>query len=595
MARHPRSNLFNSVAIQKPKRNLFDLSHNNLLTMDWQKLIPTCMIYTIPGDTIKLSLGHLVRFMPMKFPVMDDYYIAHRAFAVPIRLLYDDYEEFFTGGEDGKATPVFPTSPLTTPLAAGQDPDGFQKLYGTSSLADYLGIPTNMFYGEASQDSSGFMLGQNTRLNISKLPFRAYKLIWQTYFKNENIDYPAYIDADVDTGGSTSSVFTEEYANLLPVGWRKDYFFSALPFTQRGQDVTLPIGGFAPVALNPNGLPQANALVLRSTYGRQFAAPDTQVQGIQYAPNSSDRSVGVTLNRITSNEPDVTSSANRLRFPTAQEYESSGQIPHLAADLSNATSTTINELRRAIALQRWYELNARVGVRFPEYLLGHYGVRSSDARLQRPEYLGGLRSRVSIGEVLQTSQTTEDSPLGDYAGHGLSADGGFLFKHFSEEPEIILVLSYIMPKPSYMQGLSRFWTKNDKFDFADPMLANLGEQPVYNYELYMQPNPTIVNGINPNMEVFGYQSRYAEYKYMPNEIHGHMRRSLKSWHSALDFTAPPGLNQSFIYAKPSNRIFAVEDVNSPNAESGINDKFICRISFNIKAVRPLPFYGTPIL
>lgn len=538
--------IFNSVQIPGIPRNTFDLSHYNKLTFNMGQIIPIWWDETMPGDRISVNIEQLIRFMPLTFPVMDNFSITMRAFAVPLRLLVpqEDYEEFITGGEDGKAVGKWPMASMK--IFAEETTTSTNNLVGT--LPDYLGFPTVV-------DNTPIPQGSYPDIPVSILPFRAYQFIWNEWFRDEKLqdEIPWVRSADTPTTDEISDV-----VELRRVGWRKDYFTSAFTEPQLGEDVFLPMGGMLPVQL---GNPAKSWDVVNPANG--------SVIGPLQAAADDPRGT-YTMKSTSGSGPAGTSSVS---------LNPNGS---LQVDLQGIVAPSINELRLAFAVQRWKELNARAGVRLPEWLLAHYHVKSSDARLQRPEYLGGLRARISVGEVLQTSADTESSALGDMAGHAMSLSQGRIFNRYIEEQSIVMIVAYVMPtQPSYMNGMKRFWFKDDKFDFADPIFGNLGEQEVWNGELFVGPGMTTeqVKGR------FGFQSRYAEYKFAPSEVHGEMRTSMMGWHMARSFDALPELTGTFIEADPTDRIF--------NVTSQDFAKIVGNFFFDIRKTSSLPYYGTP--
>lgn len=549
MAKRRRSrsygNIFNSVEIPGIPRNTFSLSHSNKLSMNMADIVPVWWCETIPGDRISCNVEHLLRFMPMTFPVMDRFSITFRAYAVPLRLLVpqEDYEEFITGGEDGKAVGKWPMASMAD-IAAQSSRDSDDSIVG--SLADYLGFPTAL-------NGTPVEFDKFPDVPVSVLPFRAYQFIYNEWIRDEKLQDPIEWVRSADTP-------TQEEIALITqmrrVGWKKDYFTSAFTEPQLGEDVFLPLGGLAPVQYDGSG--NVTSVFKNAAGSSSVMSGSASLEAVSGGYNLTNSKTGVDR-RVVNYDPNGT----------------------LFADLTEATSASINELRLAVAVQRWKELNARAGVRLPEWLLAHYHVKSSDARLQRPEYLGGLRARISIGEVLQTSSNSADSALGDMAGHGISVAQGRIFNKYIEEQSIVMILAYVMPDTTYMNGMNRFWFKDDKFDFADPIFGNLGEQEIWNGELFVGPGMTAqqIKGR------FGFQSRYAEYKFAPSEVHGEMRTSLMDWHMARSFDKLPELTSTFIEANPTDRIF--------NVQAKEYQKLLLHCYFDIRKTTSLPYFGTP--
>ena len=535
-------NIFNSVQIPGIPRNTFDLSHYNKLTFNMGCIIPIWWDETMPGDRISVNIEQLIRFMPMTFPVMDNFSITMRAFAVPMRLLVpqEDYEEFITGGEDGKAVGKWPMASMRS-ITTYSNPVSI-----VNSLADYLGFPTAI-NGVPIQSVS------YPDIPVSVLPFRAYQFIYNEWFRDEKLQDEVEWVRSADTPTDDELRFITK---LRRIGWRKDYFTSAFTEPQLGEDVFLPMGGVLPVS--------GDFKDLSYRFDPEMGDWRNSPHSIQWNGDG----------RLQSRDNDQSS--------WVTEDKLSLSTPSMSVDLQNMVAPSINELRLAFAVQRWKELNARAGVRLPEWLLAHYHVKSSDARLQRPEYLGGLRARISVGEVLQTSADTESSALGDMAGHAMSLSQGRIFNRYIEEQSIVMIVAYVMPtQPSYMNGMKRFWFKDDKFDFADPIFGNLGEQEIWNGELFVGPDmtPEQIKGR------FGFQSRYSEYKFAPSEVHGEMRTSMMGWHMARSFDVLPELTGTFIEADPTDRIF--------NVTSKDFAKIVGNFFFDIRKTSSLPYYGTP--
>lgn len=521
--------LFKQTVGLKPRRNVFDLSHERKFSCNMGKLVPILCEDIIPGDTFRMNTEIMIRLAPMLAPIMHRVNVYTHFFFVPYRLIWEDWESFITGGVDGTEEPVFPyisTTNNSDQIAAG-------------TLADYLGVAS-------STDTFG------TAIKLNALPFRAYRKIYQDYYEDQTINNGT-LDLDVSSGQDSTAYWN----SLLDRHWEKDYFTSALPFTQRGGDVTLPLGETAPV--------YASDAVKAGTAGALSYMYDN-------TGNLLNSNLGYYLR------------GNAV----SGEFEESQAGPvhldpngNMIADLSVATAATIEDLRRAVKLQQWLERNARGGSRYTEQIFAHFGVRSSDHRLQRPEYLGGGKSPVVISEVLQTSATETETPQANMAGHGISIGNTHRFKKFFEEHGIVMGIMSVLPKTTYQQGHRRLMLKNDKFDFYFPEFAQLGEQAVWTGELYSQ----FVDA--SDKETFGYQSRYSEYKYIPSTVHGDFKESLSYWHMGRIFDSLPTLNATFVRADPTHRIFAVETETIP--------KLYVQIYNDLKAIRPIPVFNNPNL
>lgn len=495
------------------KKGKFNLSHERKLTMNMGKLVPVFLQEALPGDRFNVNTEMMMRVAPMLAPIMHrvDAYI--HFFGVPKRILWTSFEDFITGGRNGDLAPVVPY--ITFPSAAAPD----RSVNG--SLADYLGLPTI--------DEADIAQVTNPQ-KISALPFRAYQMIYNEYYRDQNLSDPVPFSlGDGPQAGQDLLNITE----LRKRAWQKDYLTSALPWAQRGQ----PAG--APVSF-PEGVTKLTN------------------------PDGSPIPAGAMSGTVSGADTIMAVGAN-------------------AALIENGT-VMINELRKASRLQEWLERNARGGARYIEQILAQFGVKSSDARLQRPEYLGGGKTNIVISEVLSTfGNSTTETPQGNMSGHGIGvgARQGFT-RRFEEHSYIIGILS-VLPKTGYMQGVNKLWKRFDKFDEAWPTFANLGEQEVKESEVYADYKAPA----NTPDGTFGYQERYAEYKYAPSTVHGEFRDSLAYWHMDRIFTAKPALNENFVMSDPTNRVFAVTDPD-------IHHLYV-QLYNRVDAVRPLPFFGTPKL
>lgn len=527
--------LFSYIPLRRPKKNVFDLSHDVKLSLDMGQLIPIYVEDIIPGDKFRVRTEVMLRFAPMLAPIMHRVNVFTHFFFVPYRLLWKDWEDFITGGKTGNASPIFPRYSVT---------GGGSVNKGT--LFDYLGFPAGQ-----SLPSDG--------ISFSAMPFFAYNLIYDQYYRDQNLESPVIesalpfssglLQVTVSNFNGSSSPFSLRYR-----AWEKDYFTSALPWAQRGGEVNLPFSGEAPVDW-------------------KIASSGAKLGEL----------VGTTGTGGTGNLDSVSIGASTGPIPNSTRVNAS-------VDFSNASSVTINDLRRSIKLQEWLEKNARGGARYIEQIFSHFGVKSSDARLQRAEFLGGGKTPVMISEVLQTSGSPTasgsaifDTPLASMAGHGISVGSTHEFTRFFEEHGLVMGIMSVMPKTAYQQGTPRMFTKFDKFDYYFPEFAHLGEQEIKNKELYT------TNSRVYNEGTFGYTPRYAEYKYRESRVCGDFRDQLNYWHLGRIFSSAPNLNSTFVHPDSStlNRIFAVQDDKTQH--------LWCQIYHNIKAVRPMPKFGTPII
>lgn len=526
--------LFSHISLRRPKKNVFDLSHDVKLSLDMGQLIPIYVEDIIPGDKFRVRTEIMLRFAPMLAPIMHRVNVYTHFFFVPYRLLWKDWEDFITGGRTGTVSPIFPRYSIS---------GGGTVAKGT--LFDYLGLPAGQ-----TLPSKGF--------SFSKFPFLAYNLIYDQYYRDQNLE-PPVIEDSLPINSGVTTVSASEFSSsssysLRYRAWEKDYFTSALPWAQRGGEVNLPFSGEAPVDW-------------------KIASTGTKLGEL----------VGTTGTGGTANLDSVSIGASTSAIPDSTRVNAS-------VSFSNASSVTINDLRRSIKLQEWLEKNARGGARYIEQIFSHFGVKSSDARLQRVEFLGGGKTPVMISEVLQTSGSPTasgtalfDTPLASMAGHGISVGSTHEFTRFFEEHGLVMGIMSVMPKTAYQQGTPRMFTKFDKFDYYFPEFAYLGEQEIKNKELYTTDNQSYNEG------TFGYTPRYAEYKYRESRVCGDFRDQLNYWHLGRIFSSPPNLNSTFVHPNSStlNRIFSVQDDKTQH--------LWCQVYHNIKAVRPMPKFGVPII
>ncbi len=511
-------NLFNSAASKRPKMNAFDLSHDHLTAVNMGSLVPVLIEEVVPGDNFRTKTDVLVRCNPMIAPVMSRLDVKMEYFYVPNRIIWDQWEEFISRGSNGLSditVPVVNSFDLESSLAS-IDVDASKP----GSLTDYMGIPP-------------FVSGSSNDI-FSLLPFLAYQKIYNDYYRNPNFED----EVDLTPNGAANY----ELFRLRKRQWGRDYFTTALPWVQRGPEVTIPMGTSASVTGDIDLTTNLTGTLTSSVYASK--------DGLQYA-NDGTQTVGVDHN--------------------------------LEADLSDATAVTINDLRKASALQRWYEQAARVGSRYIDMIQGFFGIRPLDLRLDRPALIGSSSSPIRISEVLQTSSTDDDSAQGNMSGHGLSYSENFNKDYQCQDYGFIIGIMSIVPKATYMQGVRRLWRKNDVFEFYFPQFAQLGEQPVYNSELYYTGQENDPEG------TFGYQSRYAEYKFSPSSVTGAFRDSLDYWHFARKFDSQPTLNEEFLQIENILRCFPVID-----PEPG-EENFYVQLRHHIKALRPMPVYNIPTL
>lgn len=555
------ANLFNSIRVRPPKLNRFNLSHDVKLTCNFGTLVPIMVQDCLPGDVFKNRCELLARFMPLKAPIMQEINVYTHFFFVPKRLVLDKFKEFITGGEDGNSGAPYPLLEV--------DPDTAYEYhqFESCSLADYLGFPV---VNQGAKINSGWQ----DNLSVDALPFRAYQLIYNEYYRDQNIMEEIDIHKDI-----SGNYYDDDAFKLRSRSWRKDYFTSALPWAQRGDDVTLPLNGTADLIYN-DGLQTIADLELTDVVERETA---TKARPGNVTIENGNL-VGVNGN---SKQMLEITQPNGLTGVQSSETLMSRLIK--GVDLSKASASTINELRRAIKAQEFLEVGARGGSRYIEQIYSYFGVRSSDARLQRPQFLGGGKSPVVISDVLQTSQSTESSAQATPAGHAISVQNSHSFKFRCEEHGYIIGIMSIMPKASYQQGLPRMYTKFDRLDYYWPQFAHLGEQEILNRELFVDYTQSPTSSANRGYsDTFGYTPRYAEYKTAFDRVHGSFRDTLSFWHMGRIFKVPPALNESFLTSMvgSTNRQFAVTDVDA--------QPIWVQLHHNLKALRKMPKYGTPM-
>ena len=585
-----KNNRFSQIPNSPIQRSIFDRSHDYKTTMDAGYLIPFFVDEVLPGDTFKLRVNAFVRMNTLIAPFMDNVFMDTFFFFVPTRLVWDNWQRF-CGEQKNPGDSTDFLIPSLSSLASDGNPSTFK--FDNGSIFDYFGLPTNVtFIGSNSSSHPTF---------INALPFRAYNLIYNEWFRDENL-----IDSvTVPTGDGPDNT---TFYKLLKRAKRHDYFTSALPWPQKGPSVDVGLTGNAPIVgfgqdgyqFNFTSDPADGA---GPSSGWQLGTADVNDMGKLQAFFGNNVGVGNQARawqNYGSPSPAWTdviqqqddSSSVQLTALKGSDLSSfyhfgggyllptnSSETPY--ADLSGVSAITINDLRQAFQIQKFYEKWARGGSRYTETLRVMFNVISPDARLQRPEYLGGTHSRVNVVPTAQTSSTDSVSPQSNLSAFGVLGDSAHGFNKSFVEHGYVIGLCCLRADITYQQGLNRMWSRRQLFDFYWPTLAHLGEQVVYNKEIYTQ-------GTAEDDGVFGYQERYAEYRYKPSMITGKLRstdpQSLDVWHLAQKFDSLPKLNQDFIEENPPiNRVIAVQ--NEP--------QFFADFWFDLKTSRPMPVYSVP--
>ncbi len=561
--------IFSKVGGLKPGLTAFNLSHTNLFDCNFGELIPVSCLETLPGDVFNLDADVVGRLTSaLKSPILSEMDIVLEAFYTPTRLLMGrdanfpvppgevNFEEFLSGGTDGSHI-----GSNSYPLPGVGAVTGDGVTFSTGGIGDYLGVQTNTN-----------ILFSDVPLQF---PWRAYRWIWNEFYRDENLQEPLQVCQWTSAQYSDFIQFSE-YDKVLHRCWRKDYFTSALPFQQRGTSPALPISGFIPLTSN--------------AIDGNFAIRD-----ISWHLNNGN-TVGpfVAGNSNSSGNINVAFDTTDTTFYNQNVYNLRGHLDtintsNVGVDLSNAATFDVNQIRTAFQVQKWLERNARGGVRYTEYLRSHFGVAPSDARLQRPQFIGSIKSPWIVSEVLQTSETNSSvTPQGNQAGQAINLSRGRLGSFRSYEYGYILILCSVVPKALYQQGIPRWMNRRSNLDFYSPEFAHLSEQAVKNKEIFYY-NSVIGN------DTFGFQPIWNELRFVPSRVSGHMRTgatgySFDYWHFGRFFSSTPSLDDTFLSIGKSEssrnelmRVFAVQDENP----------FIINVGLRVKALRPLPYLSEP--
>lgn len=528
-------------------RSTFDRSHSVKTSFNVGQLVPFYLDEVLPGDTFDVKTSKVVRLQTLLTPVMDNVYLDTYFFFVPNRLVWEHWKEFM--GENTQSA-WLPSVEYSIPQLTA--PEGG---WATGTLADYFGVPVGV-----------------SNLSVNALPFRAYALIVNDWFRDQNLTDPMNIPlTDATVEGTNNGL---DILDLVKGGEPfvcckyHDYFTSCLPAPQKGPDVTIPVSAGANLPVVPLPTPVDDGL-LTNSYTAKFL--------------SGQPSNDWTTLSFKQDGKQATGSTNSGQ----NEVPGTPIISNLwAIDNGAVSSATINQLRMAFQIQKLYEKDARGGTRYIEIIKSHFGVTSPDARLQRPEYLGGNRIPITINQVLQQSGTVPDAgtPQGTVTGQSLTTDSHSDFRKSFVEHGFVIGVMVARYNHTYQQGLERFWSRKDRFDYYWPVFANLGEQPVKNREIFAQGNAQ-------DDEVFGYQEAWADYRYKPSHVTGEMRSayhaSLDFWHLADDYETLPKLSNEWIREdrKTVNRVLAVSDSNA--------DQLFCDIYIRNRSTRPMPLYSVP--
>lgn len=495
--------IYNRIPSMK-KRSKFNLGHTHLTSMKMGYIVPVMMQECLPGDTWQGDTKLFLRMAPLIAPVMHRLNITISTFYVPTRLIMDDFESFITGGPNGTDDTVPPTVSLAPTVG---------------SLADHFGLPLT-----------------DNNITISALPFRAYNLIWNDRYRDQDLQDP--LEISTESGPDTTTP-----TDLLRASWGKDYFTTARPSPQKGPDLTIPLGDTAPVVASASGV---------GAWIRSNGTPES-AGGLVYAQAGGDAA--------------IVSAQNITTVYDKAYYDPRGT---LFTDLSSASGININLLKEYLAMQSMAERRSLFGSRY-EDLLHYWNLPTQDSRLQLPELISNHNSLVQFSEVLQTSQSlTGEAPgVGAMAGHGVGASRSGRWRYFCFEHGYIMTFLIVRPQAVYTQGIERMWTRETRFDYWNPEYQHIGQRAVLSQEVY-------ADGTDADKEVFGYQNQYDEYRRAKNYVSGEFKTTLDYWHMARQFENRPSLNGEFIEADPTDRIFQLSGSLGDQLYVMVNNDIICK-------------------